>query len=266
MNKSDIYQDDITNDSDNSDKTNASDKNYTDHNTQQCNYELLEANRTNIASCYEDFRNIFINYRLIIRPFISILELLDENFPVEILNEIRAIFQHLSRCYYCIDYDNIPIENIKKEISKANGHINRALFDCFKYSCLSLYDEYERFTTAFKDVDLSLLDNGEFLPKLHNLSKDVKLADRKARKLEADVGDNQKVFSLYEDAFNKSCILHDYINKHISYALKLKRKFRITRFFNYLGWIVGFIAGIVTIWQSFGEKIINFFVILFANK
>lgn len=210
--------------------------------------ELEEANKISINNYYIQIRDVYIGYRTVIRPFIAMLEIFDEKFPVEILNEIRAIFQHLARCYYHHDYDKEAID-IGKQISKANGHLHRALFDCFKYACLSFYDEYEHFRKTFKNVDLSTLDNGEFLVKLHQLSQDVKKADREARKLEADTGDRDEVFQKYEDAFNKSYRLHMYIDYHMKYAVKLKHKLIISNILAELGWIVGIVSGIFTIYQ-----------------
>lgn len=46
----------------------------------------------------EEIVEIYDVYVNIIAPFIVQLEALDGEFPVEILNEIRAIFTHISRC------------------------------------------------------------------------------------------------------------------------------------------------------------------------
>ena len=106
---------------------------------------------------------IYETYLSVISPFIIQLEALDGEFPVEILNEIRSIFTHLARC------NSTEKEQIYEEnIIKAERHVKRAVLDCFKYLCVA-YDEYfRRFTKLNRNVDLSFVDNGHFIQKLHH--------------------------------------------------------------------------------------------------
>ena len=217
----------------------------------------IENNKNLLTNSYDDFQEIFANYRTLIRPFVALLELFDSEFPIEILNEIRAIFQHVARCYY--DGKTVPTEkDIQQNIQKAKSHINRALLDCFKYSCLTLYDEYKLFMHAYRFVDLSSLDNGEFLKTLHDLKEEAKKADKEARILEGDTGDDEAVFKAYEKAFNSSVELYKYIEKHAKFAANLRRKLRITTFLSALGWVVGIVSGIHAIWEAFGDNILSF--------
>ena len=71
-----------------------------------------------------------------ISPFILQLETLDGEFPVEILNEIRAIFTHISRCSLA-ETSDVYDDNIVK----AERHVKRAILDCHKYVCVA-YDEH----------------------------------------------------------------------------------------------------------------------------
>lgn len=87
------------------------------------------------------------------------MEANDAEFPIEILNEIRAIFTHFSRIYD----ESVSDEEISSEIKKAEGHLNRAILDCYKYNCVSLYDFYNQFRKEYKFADLSCIDNGDFL-------------------------------------------------------------------------------------------------------
>ncbi len=75
--------------------------------------------------------------------------------------------------------------------------------------------------------------------------------------------DKNEVFSKYEEAFNKSIELHKYIDKHAKYAAGLKRKTIGERIFAWLGWGIGIISGLVTIWQFWGENIKDFLASLF---
>ena len=45
---------------------------------------------------HEEFAQIYNTYLKVVQPFIVQLEIMDTNFPIEILNEIRSIFQHFA--------------------------------------------------------------------------------------------------------------------------------------------------------------------------
>jgi len=77
---------------------------------------------------YNDRINeIHYKYVSIISPFIMQIEVLDGEYPVEILNEIRAVFTHLSKSHLSGDNDAVD-----RNLSKADAHIKRAILDCYK--------------------------------------------------------------------------------------------------------------------------------------
>jgi len=98
----------------------------------------------------------------------------------------------MGKCYESQD-ENI----IKENIGKAHNHFKRCILDCYKYLCLAYSDYYESpvgcdgahptdfpcvvmlapfvasmrvyyndFKHQYRYTDLSVVDNGEFLPKL----------------------------------------------------------------------------------------------------
>ena len=72
-------------------------------------------------------------YRDTIQPLIINIEQMSLRFPVEILNEIRALYTHLSRAFSAEDANGV-ISNIEK----MKRHTKRAVLDCFKNSCIIL--------------------------------------------------------------------------------------------------------------------------------
>lgn len=61
----------------------------------------------------EKIVDIYGTYHTTIAPFILQLETLDGAFPIEILNEVRAIFTHISRC--CVTKDiEVYEDNIER--------------------------------------------------------------------------------------------------------------------------------------------------------
>ncbi len=109
---------------------------------------------------------LFDTYKNVVSPFIVQFEVMDSEFPTEILNEIRAIMTHLAKMNLT-DSDDV----IEDNITKAERHIKRAVLDGFKYGCLSFDDQYTAFKTNYKDTDLSLVDNGKFIVNVSKMRK-----------------------------------------------------------------------------------------------
>jgi len=109
-----------------------------------------------LATDEERIKVIYKNYIEDICPLILRYEILVNSFSVEILNEIRAVFTHLSK-YNLVDDALIR----EKNLSKAEGHIKRAKLDCYKYLCTAYEDEYSKFDEMYKNTDLSLDSDDE---------------------------------------------------------------------------------------------------------
>lgn len=183
---------------------------------------------------HEEFAQIYNTYLKVVQPFIVQLEIMDTNFPIEILNEIRSIFQHFSKCYAYPD----P-KNINKNISKANSHLKRAILDCYKYACLSFDDEYKAFLHKYRGVDLSGVNNGDFLKDLTSKrAKAVKLLND-AKYTESLSDDVVVSFNTYCEAYNAYCSVHKLINDNKQYASAARKKQYFWKFVGFMGWAIG---------------------------
>ncbi|MDR0455105.1 MAG: hypothetical protein LBH20_00285, partial [Treponema sp.] len=161
---------------------------------------LNEAYNARINLIHDQYTNI-------ISPFIMQIEVLDGEFPVEIINEIRAVFGHLSKCHLSTD-DSV----VERNLAKADSHIKRAIIDCYKYLCFAYDDNYKEFERKYIDVDLSEIDNGEFLPFL---CKKRKLAIDKlvlAKKLELSTSEESILYSNFEEAYNAYADVYNFVN------------------------------------------------------
>ena len=132
---------------------------------------------------------IYWQYQNIIAPFIAELEVRDNEYPIEIFNEIRSIFTHLSR---------FKLQKSSKDILAAENHLKRAILDCYKYLCISIEEKICEFRNEYKDVDLGLADNGSFLPELNRLELKAQKAFKQAKGTEVedemDVDEKYKLF------------------------------------------------------------------------
>lgn len=64
----------------------------------------------------------------------------DSKVPDNLLNEIRAMNDHIARCYR----DGADDNYIDRELGKAEGHLRRLLYDCFKQLNIYISDNLGR--------------------------------------------------------------------------------------------------------------------------
>ncbi len=147
---------------------------------------------------------IYWQYQNIIAPFIAELEVRDNEYPIEIFNEIRSIFTHLAR---------YKLQKSDKDISAAENHLKRAILDCYKYLCISMEEKVCSFRNDYKDTDLGLADNGKFLPELNKLELKAKNAFKLAKESEVkDEIDEDEKYQLFESAYDKYSEMDKYLD------------------------------------------------------
>ena len=184
--------------------------------------------------------NLYNTYLFVICPFIAQLERTDNKFPIAILNEIRAIATHLGRLNLSND-----INVINDNLTKAERHIKRTVLDCFKYSCLSLEDNYQKFERLYRRADLSIVDNGEFLPNLTKMRIETLRSLKEAQSYEITENCSEdELFKKYELAYNNYAEVDSYINDSMEKLERARHKGIKNDFFAIAGFAVG-IIGIV---------------------
>lgn len=192
----------------------------------------------------ERIKNIYDEYKNTVFPLVAFLEANDAEFPIEILNEVRSIFSHFSRVYD----DSVTDDEIDCELSKAESHLKRAILDCYKYNCISLYDFYNRFRTEYKFADLSLIDNGDFLAKITQNFAEGKRLLFEAKKSERKNKHSEDLYMEFEAAFDLFLKNFNLINSKIGLVHKVSKKARWTRFWGTFGFWISLalaVAGII---------------------
>jgi hypothetical protein len=122
----------------------------------------------------EDLGQLFDFYYQYVKPLYSSVQLENE-IPSEVLFELNAALDHISRIYKYND----PPEN---SCEKAYGHFKRACLDMYK---IKLRDH----TVQWKDlltIDVSLIDNGQFEGKMKRARAAIKEKAAQARNEEGD--------------------------------------------------------------------------------
>lgn len=172
-----------------------------------------------INSHFAELAEQFEIYTETIQPLIVHIEEMKSQFPPEILNEVRAMYTHLSRAFLTENEQDV-ISNIEK----IKRHTKRALLDCFKNCCIIIIDKEREFFRRYKGIDLSYIDEGEFLKEEKKAFDECATALMDAKKAEGLNTDDDILFKLYENAYQKGLILEDIIDQAEKKANFLKRK------------------------------------------
>ncbi len=197
----------------------------------------------------ERVKRISDDYLKIVCPMVMQYEILTNQFPLAILNEIRDIFTHLAKYYTEDDEKTKSIE-----ISRAEGHAIRAKRDAYKFVCIAFEDKYSSFMKSCENVDLSLISDGKFLPKLLSLHDEAIDFLEKARHLELkttpeDFSLDCAIYETYDAAYVKYNELNDFIKSMNSVIETMKgriaKKIKKEKLYEILTWVFG-VATIVS--------------------
>ncbi len=193
---------------------------------------------------------IYDAYINTISPFILQLESLDGEFPIEILNEIRAIFTHISRCSLAK-----TAEVYEDNIVKAERHVKRAILDCHKYMCVAYDEHYKQFDRLYKSIDLSIVDNGDFLIDLCQKRKVAVRLLQDAKRLELAGEKDSAVYESYADTYNAYSDVYNLIENSYGKLERAKRRASRKDIIAAIGFVFGAIGVVGTIFT-----VISFFV------
>lgn len=178
------------------------------------------------------------SYSYVIKPLVATYEAREQQFPTPIFNEIRAFNDHVSRCYL----DDATDEFIQEEIKKAGRHTTRIILDLYKYLIISFDNEIKAFESRTKNVNISVVDNGEFYIKYKTLRDKSIFALREAKKKESLNHSQENIFEKFEESFNLYQETSELISSSHSNIQWACWKSNFRRY----GWIAGIIIGALT--------------------
>lgn len=145
----------------------------------------------------ETIKGITLNYLNNFKPLLEVLKVrMKGKYPQNCLNEIRAINDHIARCYRT----NISEEDITKEIGKAEGHLQRLAYDCYKQ--LILYQAADiKFTVKwFYSSRWPCIGNGELWKTYMDNYNRARVSEKKAKRCESI--DPDEALSFYDITYN----------------------------------------------------------------
>lgn len=140
--------------------------------------------------------SLYSQYTDSLKPLLAFVETKVMEFPGPILNELRAMNDHVSRCF-----STLSATECSAEIGKAKGHLTRAMLDCYKLLLVSYEDDVKTFYEQYKDVSLTVVNDGRFLPELEERHKTAQSKSREAKILESkSFPEKEKAYEAYQEA------------------------------------------------------------------
>lgn len=211
--------------------------------------KTIEINSSVLSEQSELLNTIFRMYIEDINPFIVRFEVSKGEFPIEVQNEIRAIYGHLVRATMATSS-----EQVLRNIEKMKSHSKRALLDCFKYTSILCSDNYDDFMNRYENIDLTYLKNGQFLTDIVKRCRKARKALQDAKVAETSNISEDELFALYQDAYRQ----FEELNYELQQAEdsadflqhKASKKDMISNISLWVG-IGGFIVGIIGIFINF---------------
>lgn len=144
--------------------------------------------------------------------------------PTEVLFEINAAFDHLSRAW-------IYNESEETVVYKAHSHLKRSCLDIFKLRVKQILDQYKE----LGEIDTSIIDNGEYDREMRSLAHEIKTGAALARRFEGKPSAEAyevASFSLWQPVFDKCETFEKKFYRHskIDWAKKKHRMFAVREF------------------------------------
>jgi len=180
------------------------------------------------------FDELFDFYKNEVKPLYAAVQVDYGKMPVEILYEINAAFDHVSRFWIYAGK-----ETEESAASKAYGHLKRSCLDIFKLGVLKASD---RIKDLRKITTLHLIDNGGFISQLNLLEYEIEKGATDARCFEGEPG---RGFEEWKSVYAKCLLAKDlYCSKNIPWAKNEESK--ISRNEKWKTFILGVVSGLVS--------------------
>ena len=143
----------------------------------------------------QKYKNLIESY-INIKPILSNLYKRNGNHHIDgILNEIRALNDHIARCYR----PGITDDQAYEELCKAEGHLKRLIYDSFKQLNIIFYDYADNYEKTYFGAHWISFDNGNFWSEYTRQRQSITQSIEKAKLNESR--DSDAAFEDYQMAY-----------------------------------------------------------------
>lgn len=199
----------------------------------------------------ERIADILKNYRDTVKPLLADIQARrsDDKLPDNFLNEIRALNDHIARCYR---NDTSDKHFIDPELTKAEGHLRRLIYDCFKQLNIYISDTLEYNEKKYYSEMWLTHKKGVFWTSYSKYRKYAQQHVIDAKKSESI--DPDRAMALYEKAFqsyrgaeellleNKTMLKLSFVNKYLLKAGHFSWWFFITVALSIISAVIGLLC------------------------
>lgn len=169
-----------------------------------------------------DILKIAREYQQNFKPLLETIKVRNNNkYPLNCLNEIRAINDHIARCYR----DDITDNEIIKNIGKAEGHLQRLGYDCFKQLITYQVADIKYTVKRYYSSRWLYIGKGELWNSYLTNFKEGYNNEKRAKEKESI--NSTEAFEYYEKAFNS---YHDVSVTFQKYRSQISRSYYIGKF------------------------------------
>jgi hypothetical protein len=195
-------------------------------------------------------RAIYEFYRKNVRGLLGEVTARNEGkTPANCMNEVRALTDHIARCY-------LPDQTEQKkneELSKAEGHLRRLTFDCFKQLNIFMYDNLQKMEKTSFTKDWFRWDGGSFWVTYSENRKCAKKSVVEAKQKESI--DSEEAMKLYNVAHDSYMVIEELLNKYSKQIFKAKWKHWLIKRWNFVKWIwwtfiISVFGGLIFVWLT----------------
>lgn len=200
-----------------------------------------------VAKRKEKLQAIIDSYQANALPLLLRLEKMQGYIPVNCLNEIRALNDHVARCFR----DSFDSDNVEVELSKSMGHVERLVLDCFKQLIIFVKDDIQSYEKKYFSTLWYYWNDGEFWKEYCNLKVAGEQLEIDAKIKET--ADKTESLRQYEQAYQKFQKISDLLSHQNLRCSQWNRYFNKVKKMGF--WLM--FTLITTIVVSIGKILVN---------
>lgn len=172
----------------------------------------------------------------------------DRMVPDNILNEIRALNDHIARCYR----DNVDDDYIKGELGKAEGHLRRLLYDCFKQLNIYISDNIKRWERWTYSSRWLYREGGNFWKHYTKWRRNAQKDVIEAKKLESV--DPDQALKRFESAYRNYRNIEELFKNNRRFLVGSAFSGILSKAFSGFGWLI--VTMLLSVVAVFIQKLI----------
>ncbi|MFZ3047978.1 MAG: hypothetical protein WA151_18850 [Desulfatirhabdiaceae bacterium] len=179
---------------------------------------------SSVSIDYSNFKQIVELY-FVVKQLIIFYETKVNSLPTQVFNELRNSLDHFVRSLILLDDLGHPSQDesrrtayMKSQLSKMEGHLQRALFDIAKLGCGKIDEKITEDHKKLGTLAIARANNGEYAIDIFSLLDNAERSLIDARNEESKVGGENDLLvrNKFIEAFSAYVVAYDYHKKNLA--------------------------------------------------